>query len=72
MIGTDVVVRVIEVKGGQVKLGIDAPRHTAIHREEVYRRIQHENLRALSQAPEHLDTAVRTLRARPFSKGNGK
>ncbi len=43
MIGSDVVVRVIEIKGGQVKLGIDAPHETSVHREEVYRRICKEN-----------------------------
>lgn len=43
VIGPDVVVRVIEIKGGQVKLGIDAPHETSVHREEVYRRICQEN-----------------------------
>jgi carbon storage regulator len=52
VIGDDVRVRVLEIKGHQVKLGIDAPRSTGVYREEIYRRIQEENRRA-SQVPEH-------------------
>ncbi|MEW6683087.1 MAG: carbon storage regulator CsrA [Nitrospirota bacterium] len=52
VIGDDVRVRVLEIKGHQVKLGIDAPRSTGVYREEIYRRIQEENRRA-AQVPEH-------------------
>lgn len=38
-IGHDIIVRVIYVRGGKVKLGIDAPKSIPVHREEVYRRI---------------------------------
>jgi carbon storage regulator len=51
VIGDDVRVRVLEIKGHQVKLGIDAPRSTGVYREEIYRRIQEENRRA-AQVPE--------------------
>lgn len=43
VIGNEVVVRVIEVRGDQVKLGIEAPRSVQIHREEVYLELQAEN-----------------------------
>lgn len=43
-IGDDITVKLIEIKGTQVKLGIEAPRHIEIHRHEVYERIREENL----------------------------
>ena len=50
-IGDDVKITVIEVKGKQVRIGIDAPRCYVIHREEVYIRIQEENKRAAAESP---------------------
>lgn len=38
MIGTDVVVTVLEVKGNQVRIGIDAPKDVAVDREEIRKR----------------------------------
>jgi len=43
MIGDNVVINVLGVKGSQVKIGVDAPREISVHREEIYRRIQEEN-----------------------------
>ena len=40
MIGQDVVVTVLEVRGDQVRLGIQAPRHVEVHREEVFTALQ--------------------------------
>jgi len=45
-IGPDIRVVVLGVKSGQVRLGIEAPPAVAVHREEVYSRIQEENLLA--------------------------
>ena len=43
IIGDDVVVNVLEVKGNQVRIGVDAPKDVSVHREEIYDRIQLEN-----------------------------
>lgn len=47
-IGDDIKIRIMEIKGGAVRLGIEAPKSTAVYREEVYLKIQEENLLASS------------------------
>lgn len=43
MIGDDVVVKVLGVRSGQVKIGVEAPRALPVHRQEIFERIQSEN-----------------------------
>ena len=50
MIGDDVTVTVLAIKGNQVRLGFAAPQDVAVHREEVYERIRVERSAALSEA----------------------
>lgn len=40
VIEEDIRITIIDIKGGQVRLGIDAPRHVAVHRQEIYERIK--------------------------------
>jgi carbon storage regulator len=53
MIGDDVTITVLGVKGNQVRVGINAPKHVAVHREEIYERIKRERL---NDGPEHPET----------------
>jgi len=45
-IGDDITVRVLEIKGSQVRLGIEAPEYVKIYRDELYRKVVKENLKA--------------------------
>lgn len=49
-IGDAVKITVLEVRSGQVKLGIEAPPEVKVHREEIYARIQEENRKAAAAA----------------------
>lgn len=50
VIGNQVVVTVVEVRGDQIRIGIDAPRDVQVHREEVFRELQSQNALAVGSA----------------------
>lgn len=53
IIGDDVEIVIVDIKGDQVKIGIKAPRSVSVHRAEVYEEIQAENKKAAT-APKQL------------------
>jgi carbon storage regulator len=64
MIGNDVTVTVLGVKGNQVRVGVNAPRDVAVHREEIFERIKREEEGGGSATTSARPTAAR-------SNGNG-
>jgi len=59
IIGDDVVISIVEVRGDQVKLGIEAPRNVKVFRQEVFNSIQQENLRAAESPMELPDLGIK-------------
>lgn len=49
MVGDDVTVTVLGVKGNQVRIGVNAPKDVAVHREEIYLKIQQEKAETQKQ-----------------------
>ena len=58
MIGDDVQITVVDIRGDKVRLGISAPREIQVHRKEVYDAIKRENQRASKMAPGDLADVV--------------
>lgn len=49
VIGKDIKISILEIKGDQIKIGIDAPKNVTIYREEIFKQIEEENKEALKQ-----------------------
>lgn len=63
MIGDDVEIVLVEIKGDQVKLGIRAPRYVTVHRTEIYREIKEQNKQAAkTPSAESLDSLASLLK----------
>ncbi|MBI4716771.1 MAG: carbon storage regulator CsrA [Planctomycetes bacterium] len=59
MIGDDVEITVVDIRGDKVRLGITAPRHIQVHRKEVYEAIKRENQQAAGLRPEDVRDVVK-------------
>lgn len=53
-LGEDIRIVLVQIKGGQVRLGIECPPHVRVLREELYEAVRQENLKAVSSEPEQL------------------
>ena len=62
IIGDDIVISVIEVRGDAVRIGIQAPRSVSVHREEVYLELQKANQAAAAASDAAIGTALEQLR----------
>ncbi len=54
MIGDDIQITIVDIRGDKVRLGITAPTEVPVHRKEVYEAIKRENLAAAAMKPEDL------------------
>ena len=68
MIGDDIEVTVVDIRGDKVRLGINAPKSVTVHRKEVYEQIKRENREAAQVKPEDLAG----IKLPPPHKGDGK
>ena len=65
-VGENVKVTVLGIKGNQVRISIDAPRDTPVHREEIFRKIQREKVE--NDEPENLRDWVREASEEDFNR----
>ena len=72
MIGHEIVVTVLEVRGDQVRLGIKAPRSIDVHREEIFAQLQQANRDAVRSTAEGLDSLEDLPRGADEHQGTGK
>jgi carbon storage regulator len=68
MIGADVVVTILEIRGDVVRVGIDAPRSVTVHREEVYQELEAAN-RAAADSDASAAAALASLLPKPPQAG---
>jgi len=65
MIGDDVEITIVDIRGDKVRLGITAPSHIPVHRKEVYDAIQAENVKAAKLNPDDVPPATEAKKSRP-------
>lgn len=71
IIGENIVITVVDIRGDKVRLGIQAPTEIPVHRQEVYEAIQRENMRAQGLDPEGVAPALAKFPNRRNSKPAG-
>ena len=62
VIGDDITIKIIEIKGGGIRIGIDAPKDCKIYRQEIYERISLENREAMQWSLDDLDSIAPNIK----------
>ncbi|MBO6738242.1 MAG: carbon storage regulator CsrA [Phycisphaerales bacterium] len=65
MIGDEIEISVVDIRGDKVRLGINAPTRIAVHRKEVYDSIKRENTQAARLGASDLDSLAQTIKPGP-------
>lgn len=71
-IGDDIKITVLGIQGQQVRLGIVAPQSVAVHREEIYLKIQQENKKASQTPKEDVDQLAEAVRSKHLEGSSPK
>ena len=72
MIGDDIEITVVDIRGDKVRLGITAPTCIAVHRKEVYEAIKAENMQASQMDNGDIDVLARAISPGPQRKGGAE
>ncbi len=72
VIGDNIVITIVDIRGDKVRLGINAPAEIPVHRQEVYDAIQRENLRASRLEPRDTQSLGKPSSGRPGNGNGGK
>lgn len=67
--GDNIRIVVLEVKGSQVRLGVEAPSDLSIHRDEVWEKIMEENRKATTVTPDQMEIIVRKFSSPRMKNG---
>src|SRR5688500_11002471 len=68
MIGDDIDITVVDIRGDKVRLGISAPRHVSVHRKEIFEQIRRENQQASQLLPDDLPGVADKAMEKPSMK----
>src|SRR5947209_19829808 len=71
VIGDDVEVTIVDIRGDKVRLGINAPRSVTVHRKEIYEAVKRENQAAAKMKPPDVARAATAISSGPIHHGNG-